>query len=173
MGWETVLRRAEPGDELAVAEVHVRSWQVGYENLLPSDYLDQLRPADRAKGYLFGEHDPAGPDTTLAEHGGRVVGFATIGPELGRPGSDTGQLYALYVDPEHWGRGIGKALIADAYHRFRLRGAKHAVLWVLVGNERAERFYRADGWHSDGLRSTEEVHGISIDMVRYQRDLRA
>ena len=37
------LRPAEPGDASAVALVHVRSWQAGYRNLLPDEYLDGLR----------------------------------------------------------------------------------------------------------------------------------
>ena len=41
------LRRAVPGDENEVAEVHVRSWQVAYRGLLPDAYLDALRPAGR------------------------------------------------------------------------------------------------------------------------------
>jgi hypothetical protein len=42
------LRPAEPSDASAVARVHVRSWQAGYRNLLPDQYLDGLRPEDRA-----------------------------------------------------------------------------------------------------------------------------
>jgi hypothetical protein len=52
------LRRAEPTDAIAVARVHVRSWQAAYRKLMPDDYLDQLRPEDRAKKYDFGNLDP-------------------------------------------------------------------------------------------------------------------
>lgn len=165
------LRRAEPGDELAVAVVHVRSWQVGYRDLLPAAYLDQLRPADRAAGYHFGDHDPAAPETVLAEYADQVAGFATIGPARDQPRSDLGELYTLYVHPDRWAHGIGRALIVDARHRLRRRGATTAILWVLVGNDRAQRFYRADGWRPDGRRQQEEVHGILADELCYGRDL--
>lgn len=33
------VRNAVPDNALAVAAVHVRSWQVGYRGLLPQDYL--------------------------------------------------------------------------------------------------------------------------------------
>jgi hypothetical protein len=33
---------------MAVAAVHVRSWQVGYRGLVPDNYLDEPRPEDRA-----------------------------------------------------------------------------------------------------------------------------
>lgn len=46
-----------------------------------------------------------------------------------------------------------------------------AVLWVLTGNERAEQFYRIDGWRPDGQRRLQEVHGIEVDELRYVRSL--
>jgi len=57
------LRRAEPPDAIALARVHVRSWQAAYRKLMPDDYLDQLRPEDRAKKYDFGNLDPLRPYT--------------------------------------------------------------------------------------------------------------
>ena len=43
------LRPAEPGDASAVALVHVRAWQTRYRKLLPDEYLDGLRPEERAR----------------------------------------------------------------------------------------------------------------------------
>ncbi|MHB1536011.1 MAG: hypothetical protein ACYC1D_15655 [Acidimicrobiales bacterium] len=44
-----LLHRALPGDEDAVAAVHVWSWQTAYRGLVPSEYLDSLNPAERAR----------------------------------------------------------------------------------------------------------------------------
>jgi hypothetical protein len=44
-----------------------------------------------------------------------------------------------------------------------------AVLWVLTGNDRTERFYRADGWLPDGRRREEDVCGIPVSIIRYRR----
>lgn len=46
-----------------------------------------------------------------------------------------------------------------------------AIPRVLVRNERAKRFYRLDGWRPDGQRRDEEVHGITVDELRYHRPL--
>ena len=43
-----------------------------------------------------------------------------------------------------------------------------AVLWVLVGNERAQRFYRADGWRPDGAQRRVEVWNVLVDEIRYR-----
>jgi hypothetical protein len=64
------LRIARPADALAVAKVHVRSWQVGYRDLLPHDYLDALRPEERAQRYTFGSNDPHAPTTIVAKDDG-------------------------------------------------------------------------------------------------------
>src|SRR5579863_3443957 len=155
-----LLRPAEPADALSIASVHVRSWQVAYRGLLPDDYLDQLRPEDRAQKYTLGSPDPLQPYTIVASESGLILGFATTAParDLEVPGY--GELYALYVDPDHWAHGIGRALIAAARSHLFDRGFKNAVLWVLEGNGRAERFYRNDRWTPDGHRRTDEVWGV-------------
>jgi GNAT superfamily N-acetyltransferase len=166
-----LVRRAEPEDAIAVARVHVRSWQVAYRTLLPDDYLDQLRPEDRAERYDFATLDPLKPRTIVAEEQGTIQGFATTAPSRDPDMPNHGELFALYVHPEQWGRGIGAALVSAARaHLFEL-GFRKALLWVLAGNVRAERFYRIDEWTPDGLRRTDTVWGVTVDELRYQRGL--
>lgn len=166
-----LLRRAEPGDEYEVAQVHVRSWQAAYRGLLPDDYLDALDPADRAPRYAFAEVRSDRPHTTVAVDEAGICGFATIGPCRDPDSSGAGELYAIYVDPDWWDRGVGRMLIQDARRRLVDHGFSDAVLWVLVGNERAERFYRVDGWTPDGQRRLQDVHGITVDETRYTRPI--
>jgi GNAT superfamily N-acetyltransferase len=166
-----LLRPAEPADALAVARVHVRSWQTAYRNLLPNDYLDQLRPEDRAQKYTFGSPNSADPYTIVAAEAGVIHGFATTAPARDPDVPDFGELCALYVEPDHWGRGIGVALVTAARTRLVDLGFKSAVLWVLTGNVRAERFYRLDHWTADGQRRSDEVWGVAVNELRYQRAL--
>jgi GNAT superfamily N-acetyltransferase len=173
-----LLRRAVPGDEQAVAAVHVGSWQVAYRGLLPSDLLDRLDAAERAKRYSFATDGPGTPLTTVAVEQGRIWGFATVGPARETDAGGVGELYAIYVDPSWWGRGLGRALIGEARRLLAERGHVQALLWVLAGNSRAEGFYRADGWLPDGSRRQEEIGagwgpegGVVVDEVRYRRPL--
>jgi len=168
-----LLRPAEPEDAIAVARVHVRSWQAAYRTLLPDDYLDQLRPEDRAQKYDFASLDPLKPRTIVAAEEGLIHGFATTAPARDPDLRNHGELYALYVDPEQWGRGIGIALLSAARARLFSLGFRNAILWVLAGNVRAARFYQIDGWAPDGLSRTVSVWGITVDEVRYQRGLEA
>jgi len=163
------LREAQPADAGEVAAVHVRSWQVGYQALLPAAYLDTLQPHDRARHYTFGDPDPLQPATIVAVEGDTICGFATTGPS--RQDGDIGELLALYVDPDRWGLGIGRSLLTDARARMAQRGFQHAILWVLVGNVRAERFYRIDGWTPNGAHRHDTVWSLMVDEIGYGRSL--
>jgi GNAT superfamily N-acetyltransferase len=99
-----------------------------------------------------------------------ILGFATTG----RPTTDdvpgAGELLALYVDPDHWRKGIGAALLAAACARIAATSTL-AVLWLLDGNERGARFYAANGWIPDGTHRNREVWGITVGDSRYRRSL--
>jgi GNAT superfamily N-acetyltransferase len=161
-----MIRSAVPADALAVATVHVRAWQQGFKDLLPADYLAGLQPAERAQRYTFGITDGSKPQTIVAVVADAIVGFATTGIH-----EDAALLHALYVDPDHWGSGIGRALIAEARKDLRRTGRREAMLWSMVGNRRADRFYTADGWVLDGEPRIAEVWGTAINEQCYRRAL--
>jgi GNAT superfamily N-acetyltransferase len=166
-----LIRPARPDDALDVANVHVRSWRVGYRGLLPDAYLDALRAGDRAQRYDFATQDPDKPVTLVAIADGTVRGFATTSPARDGDTQGLGELCALYVDPDHWGAGIGAALIKAARDHLAEQGFHEAVLWLLAGNARGERFYRNDAWQHDDQMRTALVWGITIHELRYRRAL--
>ena len=165
------LRLAQPEDALAIAHVHVRSWQVAYRTLLPDEYLDQLRPEDRAPHYDFATTDPTKPQTIVATEASSILGFATTMPTRDADLPNYGELVALYVDPDHWLKGIGVTLVSAARADLLQQGFRNALLWVLAGNLRADRFYQNDGWLPDGARRTDTIWNITVDELRYQRPL--
>jgi ribosomal protein S18 acetylase RimI-like enzyme len=165
------LRPAVPDDAMAVARVHVRAWQAAYRGLMPEDYLAGLRAEDRAQRYDFANQDPARPRTLVAIDADTVLGFATTSPARDEDAAAQGELCALYVEPDCWGRGIGGALAAAARNDLYRLGFRQAVLWVAAGNARAERFYRADGWTRDGSQRARQIWTVSVNTVRYNRVL--
>lgn len=163
------LREATNDDAMAVAQVHVRSWQVGYHCLIDDDRLDAMRAAERAGTYRFADQDPLAPQTLLAVEGERLRGFVTWGPSS--DGDGGGEILALYVDPDDWGRGVGSSLLEGAIGKLRHRSPERVHLWVLEGNVRAERFYLARGWTFDGVSRREVVWGVDVVANRFSREL--
>ena len=49
-------------------------------------------------------------------------------------------------------------------------GFERAILWVLEGNERGERFYRAAGWERHG-RKLDTFGGAEVSELRYRKAL--
>ncbi len=85
---------------------------MAYRGLFPDDYLDRLRAEDRMAHYTFDAARPDGPVTLVAVIDATLCGFVSTGPSLDEDAAGGGQVYALYVDPPAWGRGIGRSLIA-------------------------------------------------------------
>lgn len=165
------IRDANPDDALAMAGIHVRSWQAAYRGLIDDEFLDRLRPEDRAGGYSFAGADPAAPRTIVAEADGEIWGFAATGPCRDEDAPGAGELYALYVDPSRWRSGTGRLLLDHATARLREGAFDEAVLWVLRGNEGAERFYETAGWRRDGAEREEQPYGVVSNVVRMRRSL--
>jgi GNAT superfamily N-acetyltransferase len=91
----------------------------------------------------------------VAEVGGQITGFSALIPGL--PGVQ--QLDGLFVEPESWRRGIGRALIEDAARCARAEGA--AAIEVFA-NEDAKAFYARLGFVSLGVIQTQFGPGTSM-----------
>jgi len=163
------VREATGNDNVAVAQVHVRSWQVAYRGLIADNYLDQLTVEERAARYTFGTSDASSPTTVVVVDDGRVLGFAIFGLAREVDPPDTGEIFALYVDPDFWRHGLGTTLITVASNRLRAKSISKVLLWVLEGNDRATRFYESQGWMADGLRRQIDVWGVTVNELRYSR----
>lgn len=85
----------------------------------------------------------------VVEDGGRIVGFA-IG------NARTGNVWALFVDPDHEGHGHGRRLHDAMVAWLWVQGL--ARLWLTTGpGTRAARFYPAAGWQLAGTEPNGEL----------------
>lgn len=85
-----------------------------------------LPPAQIANGQVF-----------VADLGGRVAGFAAV---------VAGELDGLFVEPDLWRRGVGRALADAAVHEARKRGYTLAV----IAGPAQRRFYERCGFSVEG-----------------------
>jgi len=172
----TLVRPAASADLPAISGARVRSWQAGYAGLLPVGHLAGLTVEDDLARRRAVFADTAGiVDTFVAERDGVVLGFASCGPyrpaqhAAPDPGRSEGEVYALYVEPAHWGEGAGRRLLAAALGRLAERGLTPVRLWTLAGNTRARRFYAAAGFVPDGATGSYRRDGLDAPEVRYTR----
>jgi ribosomal protein S18 acetylase RimI-like enzyme len=167
------IRSARVDDADAMGEVVVRAWQAAYRGIMPDDYLDGLRAEDRAEWWRGAVASlPPERHIRVLTVGADVVGFAASGPEAAEDADGrTGELYAINLDPNHWRKGLGRALLGDVTRGLVDAGYQSAVLWVAVGNERARSFFESEGWTAEDVSRDADVLGVTVRVARHRKQL--
>jgi GNAT superfamily N-acetyltransferase len=146
------------------------AWRWAYAGILPAEHLAELTVDDQADAWRarFARSDRTDPWVFVAVDGGIVVGVS--GAERSRDDDAdpaTGELGMLYLEPDHVGRGLGRALHDRALAALRDGGFERATAWVLEANTRGRGFYEHMGWATDGVRGDHMVDCANHPMVRY------
>ncbi|MBI1259849.1 MAG: GNAT family N-acetyltransferase [Chloroflexi bacterium] len=170
---EIQIRAANIADAAGIARVHVLTWQHAYRGQMPDDFLDSLSIAQRTQNWAaLLSHTYPKAHTLVALDGDQVLGFCSVGAS---PNADAdelnGEVFAIYVDPQAMGKGIGSALMAQAVAHLRADGFTHATLWVLASNTPSIRFYEHQGWSADGTTKTDTIGTFPAHELRYARRL--
>jgi GNAT superfamily N-acetyltransferase len=167
------IRRARPADALAIATVHVRSWQAAYRGLLPQDFLDHLDPlrgAEQWEAVLETTRWPTTGTVVLIDESATVCGVAHMSPT--RDDDDdprsVGELQTLYLDPPVWRRGGGSLLLQTAQLQLAEAGFEKASAWVLENNSGARSFYERHNWRPDGATKFHDWGAFMATDVRYR-----
>jgi ribosomal protein S18 acetylase RimI-like enzyme len=163
------VRRARLDDAAAIAEVHVRTWQVAYEHVFGAERLAGVTVEQRLPMWRQILRDPKQTALVAEDDAGRIVGWCTVAPS--RDEDADGELWGIYVLSEAWGSGAGTALLAAGVDALRESGSREVILWVLEDNPRARHFYEREGWALDGSRKEDEFLGVPVTEVRYRRCL--
>jgi GNAT superfamily N-acetyltransferase len=179
------LRAASAADAAAVAAVQRASWFAAYAGIIEEPVIDRVTAPDGGARVRQTFRTRPWQRMIVADDPVRgVVGFASFGPErdvVGRPwpypvteagaAGEIAELYALYVHPDWWSTGTGRALTTRVLDRVRRGGYRVVTLWVLEANARARRFYERAGFAADGAVNT--LHDLGgVAEIRYRRQLR-
>lgn len=137
------IRKAEPRDADAIAEVHHEAWRGAYCGIIPHRALTAM--INRRGGEWWANAIRRAATVLVIEIGGKIAGYATLGRNRARELKQQGEIYELYLRPECQGIGLGSRLFAAARQRLADHGLKGMVVWALEENENALSFYAGAG----------------------------
>lgn len=163
-----MLRWAVPDDAPGIAAVHVTSWQEAYRGILPDVFLSGLDRAARARWWHH--FITEGARVHVVESDGTIVGFCSAG---GSDENGWGEVFSIYVHPARWGEGHGRELLDGAVGQLAGDGHARALLWVLEDNTRGRGFYERQGWQLGKPFRLEQIGGVQVTELRYEKDLPA
>ncbi|MGL4286693.1 MAG: GNAT family N-acetyltransferase [Phreatobacter sp.] len=130
-----MIRVATRADLARIGEIRMAVRENRLSN--PDKIVDQVGWLIDRDGFWVWDQDRA------------IQGFSSADPR-------DGSIFALFVDPDREGQGIGQALLAEACAALKTAG--HAKAWLTTGHgTRAERFYRRNGWTETGLTDNGQI----------------
>jgi ribosomal protein S18 acetylase RimI-like enzyme len=137
------IRKAEPRDADAIADVHHEAWRGAYAGIIPHRALNAM--INRRGGDWWAQAIRRAASVLVVEVGGKVAGYATLGRNRARELPQQGEIYELYLRPECQGIGLGSRLFAAAREKLASHGLKGLVVWALEENSNAVAFYSGAG----------------------------
>ena len=134
-----MIREARPDDASTLAAIQRDASLAGYGHIFPPELYPYPTGvvAQRWDEFLADEE----MTVLVADEDGAATGVAALRADW---------LDALYVLPQWWKRGVGRALHDEVLARQRAGGCSRCHLWVLEHNDRARRFYERLGWVENG-----------------------
>lgn len=169
MEMDVTIRLARPSDALDFAEIHARSWEVAYKDIIPAYYMI---PKNAARPALW-QRILTDENTSKykIECDGKTVGFIDIDTALDSDlDDDYYELRGIYLHPDYFRMGIGSKAMAFALQTARDKDKKHMVVWVIEDNLNSINFYKKHGFVADGKT---EIHdfGKPVNSIRMRRAL--
>lgn len=166
------IRDAVTADAKEIEAVHYSSREAAYGERVPEwppSGPDQAGRIARWERWLANTEISC----LVRETGGSIVGFCTVrpSPDADADRSAVAEMPTLYVRPDAWRKGHGRALCAAGLERAVERGFRGLTLWVLEVNTPACAFYEAFGFRFDGVTKIDMSSRDGLVARRYRLDL--
>ncbi|MES2633508.1 MAG: GNAT family N-acetyltransferase [Pseudomonadota bacterium] len=164
------VRTADDKDAETIAAVHASSSHAAYEAVAPDA---QSLPMPKRIAFWRDAIEYGEPFVHVVMDDARLVGF--VGYDRSRdPKSKptTGEIWALYVEPDAWGTGAGLALWDAAREGLMEEGCIEVTMWIPLRNERALRFAELAGFKRElNTARTAVLGGVKLEEIRLKRPL--
>lgn len=160
---------ARPADALDFAEIHARSWEVAYKDIIPADYITRQSATRPALWQKILTDENANKYKIVCD--GKTAGFVDVDSAQDSDlGDDFYELRGIYLHPDYFRMGIGSIAMVFALKMARDKGKKHMVLWVFEENINSISFYKKHGFRADGKTEIHEC-GKPVNSIRMRRTL--
>ena len=154
------LRRALVSDREAIRDVHTASIRTLCRDFYSSEQIEAWSGLLRPESYRLILED-TGRHVWVAEVSGALAGFGQLNPV-------SRELEALYVHPDHAGRGIGRALLLHLEGLTRKVGVASLRLTATLN---AVPFYERSGWVVASRGMHTHPSGLALACAFMTRDL--
>ncbi len=157
------VRDAVAGDVDRIAEIKVRNWADTYGPLLPREVLGRFLDKERSVAEI--RELVHAPDTLLlvGPSTGDIQGFVlTYMARTPEP-----WLESLHVMREERGRGLGQLLMRETAKRLLAAGYQSLSLGVILGNDRASKFYERLGGVPVRVEPVDFAEGVEHTVWRW------
>ncbi len=144
-GQNISIRPATPADADALGLVHATTWRETYHGMVSEEFLDNLTP-EKSAGYwrrVFARMRPESLVFALLLDR-KIIGYTSGGPARDAIPEVDGEIYTLYLLPEHQGNGLGRFMMEHLLAELRATGLQTFGVWVLEENP-TRAFYKRMG----------------------------
>lgn len=170
---EIKVRPASQRDAKAIAEIQASASQAAFQALFPGEPMPECDSLKKSQTFWREAIEYSEPQVQVAVKGSKIVGF--VGYDRSRDPKTpptTGEIWALYASPGHWGQGVGLALWDAAREGLIEEGCSKVTAWVPLGYERALRFHDMAGFKREMTSiKTVPLGAVKVEEIRFKRDL--
>ncbi|WP_027486990.1 GNAT family N-acetyltransferase [Allorhizobium undicola] len=158
------VRAANAEDARSLSEVHRAAWINTYSGLIPHKPLTTMIERRNENWWRKAANGPA--TVLLADVGGLVAGYATMGLNRARGLPQEGEIYEIYMRPEYQGIGLGYALFHESRRFLKRLGCKGLVVWCLEDCANSVSFFRSNGGR-DMVEGLEDFDSVQLKKLGF------
>ncbi len=123
------IRRVKITDIPSIVALNIRVWQSAYKGIIDQGFLDARINGKEAAIKI--QEENFNNSSYVAVEDDVIIGYAAYGKE--RSGIElTGEIYAIYIDEEMQGKGIGRMLVEKCIEALSVYEYLH--IWTLKDN---------------------------------------
>ncbi len=147
---DCMIRKVQTGDQAQLAWIQTQSWNAAFRQILPKEILQKATEINSAtEMYERLLNDRIGNGYILEVEGTpHCIAWWDAARDEDMP--DYAEIICIHSLQDNWRKGYGTKMMARVLDDIKAAGYTKAMLWVFTENDRARRFYEAQGFVTYG-----------------------